>query len=265
VGVNLSLVVIVSKPHFMTLKKKIMKLLLGMILSLLSLFAHAQYTQTLRGTIVDQVLQKPLAGATVTIKTLNRSIITNDEGVFRFKNLPIGSYQLTITYAGFKEASLENIVINTGKETELTIPLEPLVRVENEITIRANSKKNKPLNDMSAVSARAFTVEETQRYAAAVNDPLRMATVFPGVMAADDGNNSIIIRGNSPAGLLWKMEGMDIPNPNHFSSPGTSGGGISILSSQLLSNSDFVTAAFAPEYGNALSGVFDLKLRRGNN
>jgi len=131
--------------------------------------------------------------------------------------------------------------------------------------LKANSKKNKPLNDMSVVSARAFTVEETQKYAAAVNDPLRMATVFPGVLAADDGNNRIIIRGNSPAGLLWKMEGMDIPNPNHFSSVASSGGGISILSSQLLSNSDFVTSAFAAEYGNALSGVFDLKLRKGNN
>ena len=118
---------------------------------------------------------------------------------------------------------------------------------------------------MSAVSARAFTVEETQKYAAAVNDPLRMATGFAGVFAADDGNNSIVVRGNSPTGLLWRMEGMDIPNPNHFSTPGNSGGGISILSSQLLSNSDFVTAAFAAEYGNALSGVFDLRLRKGNN
>ena len=118
---------------------------------------------------------------------------------------------------------------------------------------------------MSAVSARAFTVDETQRYAAAINDPLRMAAAFPGVLANNDGNNSIVIRGNSPYGLLWRMEGMDIPSPNHFTLPGLSGGGISILSSQLLSNSDFVTSAFAAEYGNALSGVFDLKLRKGNN
>lgn len=143
--------------------------------------------------------------------------------------------------------------------------MEANVHTENEVILKSNSKKNRPLNEMSTVSARAFTVEETQKYAAAVNDPLRMATGFAGVMAADDGNNSIVIRGNSPAGLLWRMEGIDIPNPNHFSSAGTSGGGISILSSQLLSNSDFITGAFAAEYGNALSGVFDLKLRKGNN
>jgi hypothetical protein len=115
------------------------------------------------------------------------------------------------------------------------------------------------------VSARSFSVEETQKYAAAVNDPARMAANFAGVMAGDDGNNQIVIRGNSPSGLLWRMEGLDVPNPNHFAAAGSSGGGISILSAQLLSNSDFVTGAFAAEYGNAMSGVFDLKLRRGNN
>ncbi|MEO5563656.1 MAG: TonB-dependent receptor [Chitinophagaceae bacterium] len=247
----------------MLLQKK--KIILGITLSLLSLIVHAQYTQQLRGTVVDLVLQKPLAGATVTIPELNKSVITNEEGAFRFPGLAVGSYHLSISYAGFKEGSIDNIGINAGKETILTISLESNVRTENEVVLRANSKRNKPLNDMSAVSARAFTVEETQKYAAAVNDPLRMAVSFPGVMTADDGQNNIVIRGNSPTGLLWRMEGIDIPNPNHFSEAGGSGGGISILSSQLLANSDFVTGAFAAEYGNALSGVFDLKLRKGNN
>lgn len=98
-----------------------------------------------------------------------------------------------------------------------------------------------------------------------MNDPARMSTSYAGVVSTDDGNNAITIRGNSPNGLLWRMEGVEIPNPNHFSNVGTSGGGISILSSQVLTNSDFMTGAFPAEYGNALSGVFDLKLRRGNN
>src|SRR5438445_3710215 len=92
-----------------------------------------------------------------------------------------------------------------------------------------------------------------------------MATGFAGVGTTNDGNNDIVIRGNSPTGLLWRMEGVDIPNPNHFSSAASSGGGISILSAQLLSNSDFLTGAFPAEYGDALSGVFDLHLRKGNN
>lgn len=242
-----------------------MKDRLFLIFIFLSATVHAQYKQQLRGTVVDMILQKPLAGATITLTSLQISVTTDEEGIFRFKDLPIGSYPLSITYAGFKTVSLENIAVSSGKETVLTIAMEALVKTEDEVVVRAGSKRNKPINDMSVVSARAFTVEETQRYAAAVNDPLRMAAAFPGVLAANDGGNSIIIRGNSPTGLLWKMEGMDIPNPNHFSQAGNSGGGISILSAQLLSNSDFVTAAFAAEYGNALSGVFDLKLRRGNN
>jgi TonB dependent receptor/Carboxypeptidase regulatory-like domain len=242
-----------------------MKILFALTLSLLVTAATAQYTQQLRGTVMDQVLQQPLANATVTIKEIGKSVTTNEEGVFRFAAIGVGSYRLIISYTGFKESVLDNIVVNSGKETVINAALEALVRTESEVVIKVNSKKNKPLNDMSAVSARAFTVEETQKYAAAVNDPLRMATAFAGVLAADDGNNNIVIRGNSPTGLLWRMEGIDIPSPNHFTTPGSSGGGISILSSQLLSNSDFVTAAFATEYGNALSGVFDLKLRKGNN
>jgi len=242
-----------------------MKTKLILFLILLSSLANAQYKQQIRGTVLDIVLQKPMPGATVTIHSLNYSTITGEDGMFRFKDLPIGSYQISVSYSGFKPVTLDNIAISSGKETVLTISMEALVKIEDEVVVKARNKRNKPINDMSTVSARAFTVEETQRYAAAVNDPLRMAAAFPGVLASDDGGNSIIIRGNSSTGLLWKMEGMDIPNPNHFSQAGNTGGGISILSAQLLSNSDFVTAAFAAEYGNALSGVFDLKLRRGNN
>ncbi|MEP7374642.1 MAG: carboxypeptidase regulatory-like domain-containing protein [Chitinophagaceae bacterium] len=223
------------------------------------------FTQTIRGAITDNILQTPVAEATVTLQGTGKSVLTDANGSFKFSGVPLVSQQILISHAGYKEAMIQNIVVNAGKETVLAVLLEASIHSEKEIIVKANTKKNRPLNDMSAVSARAFTVEETQKYAASVNDPLRMATGFPGVMAADDGNNSIVIRGNSPAGLLWRMEGIDIPNPNHFSGAATSGGGISILSSQLLSNSDFITGAFAAEYGNALSGVFDLKLRKGNN
>lgn len=228
---------------------------------------HAQtVSQQVRGQLLDQVLGHPLEGATVSLPSLNRTVSTDKRGEFRFTGVPIGSgLQVVVSSIGYKEVILDNIQVNSGKETVLSIRMENSVSSIDAVTIKAQTKKNKPLNEMSAVSARAFSVEETQKYAAAVNDPLRMATGFPGVFATDDGNNNIVIRGNSPTGLLWRMEGIDIPNPNHFSSTGSSGGGISILSAQLLSNSDFITSAFAAEYGNALSGVFDLKLRKGNN
>jgi hypothetical protein len=135
----------------------------------------------------------------------------------------------------------------------------------DEVVITPGVEKNKPINEMATVSTRTFSVEETRKFAAAVNDPARMAQSFAGVVSTNDGNNAISIRGNAPVALLWRMEGVDIPNPNHFANVGTAGGGISILSSQLLTNSDFMTGAFSAEYGNALAGVFDLNLRKGNN
>jgi hypothetical protein len=236
------------------------------------LLTRAQFQQQLRGVVTDQLLQSPVAGATVVLLAANPrgdktslSVITDEHGVFKFSAVNIGQYRLHVSHVGFKTTSLDNIEVISGKESVLNISLDVVVSEQKEVVVTTGSRRNRPLNDMSAVSARAFTVEETQKYAAAVNDPLRMATAFPGVVSANDGNNDIVIRGNSPTGLLWRMEGVDIPNPNHFSNANSSGGGISILSAQLLSNSDFITGAFAAEYGNALSGVFDLKLRKGNN
>jgi hypothetical protein len=242
---------------------KISTLLFACIFS--SITGFAQLVQTIRGTVTDQLLQTPIPGATVKISGMSIAVVADSLGNFRIPDMPPGTYTLLVSHIGFNDAVAANIVVKTGKEVVLNIAMETKVRAEKEVVVTASSKKNKPLNDMSVVSARAFTVEETQKYAAAVNDPLRMVTGFAGVVSADDGGNDIVIRGNSPTGLLWRMEGVDIPNPNHFSEAGRSGGGISILSSQLLANSDFITGAFAAEYGNALSGVFDLKLRKGNN
>ena len=92
-----------------------------------------------------------------------------------------------------------------------------------------------------------------------------MVSSFAGVNGDAQGNNDIVVRGNSPRGILWRLEGTEIPNPNHFANEGATGGPINALNSNMLGNSDFFTGAFAPEYGNALSGVFDMKLRNGNN
>lgn len=222
-------------------------------------------TQTVRGLVIDKALQKPIIGATVSVVGLNKGDATNAEGNFSIDLVPVGTYSIFVSAMGYKENVVPNVIVNSGKELVLTISLDERILQGKEVVVKSGRRGNLPLNEMSAVSARSFSVEETQKYAAAVNDPARMASNFAGVMAGDDGNNQIVIRGNSPSGLLWRMEGIDVPNPNHFATAGSSGGGISILSTQLLSNSDFVTGAFASEYGNALSGVFDLKLRKGNN
>jgi len=239
-----------------------------LILLLVCQLVRAQeLRQNIRGTIVDKVSQTPLPGAVAVV--LNSSPViaafSDAEGKFAMQAVPVGKQSVKVTMMGYKPVVLQNLSLNAGKELVLNIQMEEEISQIEEVEVTAKVQKNKALNDMSAVSTRAFSVEETQKFAAAVNDPARMATSFAGVVGAGDGNNTISIRGNSPNGLLWRMEGVEIPNPNHFSAVGTSGGGISILSAQLLNNSDFSTGAFAAEYGNALSGVFDLKLRKGNN
>lgn len=244
------------------------KLLLTILLTFLHYFSFGQVlTQTVRGTVVDMISQAPLPGATVVVLGVEPIIGTaaDIDGNFRLNKVPVGTRSLKISFLGYKERVLPNITVTSGKEVVLQVTLEENVVQGKEVTIVAQVEKDKPLNEFSTVSARTFSVEETQKYAAAVNDPARMSLAYAGVVATDDGNNNIAIRGNSPNGLLWRMEGVEIPNPNHFSNVGTSGGGISILSAQTLTNSDFMTGAFPAEYGNANSGVFDLKLRKGNN
>jgi hypothetical protein len=248
--------------------KNFKRILLVSLLITFNFSANAQaLVQTIRGTITDKISQSPLTGANIIVIGSNPLKGTSADlyGNFTLKNVPVGMQTLKISFLGYKDFLLQNITVTSGKEVVLNISLEENIIEGKEINISANTHKEKSLNEFSTVSTRTFSVEETQKYAAAVNDPARMSMAFAGIVATDDGNNNIAIRGNAPNGLLWRMEGVEIPNPNHFSGVGTSGGAISILSSQLLSNSDFLTGAFAAEYGNAISGVFDLKLRKGNN
>lgn len=248
------------------MKYRILPILFGILF--LTILGQAQpLSQTIRGDIVDDVTHVSLPGATIAIIGTDPLLGTasNEDGSFRIDNVPVGTYRVIVSFIGYKDQVLSSVIVNSGKETVLHVALTEDVKQMNEVVVVANPDKNKPLNDMAAVSTRTFSVEETRKYAAAVNDPARMAASYAGVVSTDDGSNMISIRGNAPFGLQWRMEGVEIPNPNHFASVGSSGGGISILSAQLLSNSDFLTGAFPAEYGNALSGVFDLRLRQGNN
>ncbi|MDP2175088.1 MAG: TonB-dependent receptor [Bacteroidota bacterium] len=223
------------------------------------------FKQSVKGTVLDKTLQTPIEGAVILLATdSSKFSTTNQNGEFEIKNLSVGRIKLVVRHTQYQEVVLSNLLLTSGKELVLNIQMEEQIQSISGVSVKSKFRKEKTVNNMSVVSARTFSVEETQKFAAAINDPARMATSFAGVVGADDGGNSIVIRGNSPSGMLWRMEGIDIPSPNHFASYNASGGGVSILSAQLMSNSDFMTGAFSAEYGNALSGVFDIKLRKGN-
>jgi hypothetical protein len=226
-------------------------------------------TQTLRGKVVDKTSQMPLAGAVVRIDGLSPVRInrTDADGVFRFDHVPVGRYNIVSSYVGYASVALAEVLVGSGKECVLLVELVESVNKMEEVVVKAHVNKDKPLNALSTVSARSFNVEEARRYAGGMDDPARLASAFAGVtMGGNMQDNAITIRGNSPKGVLWQIEGVEVPNPNHFSGGNVAGGGfVSVISSQVLSNSDFFTGAFPAEYGNALAGVFDIKLRTGNN
>lgn len=241
--------------------------LIAVLLCLRTSFADNQnLTQILRGKIVDKDSGLPIIGASLLVNNLSipTGTSTNGEGEFQFQPLRVGRYDITVQSIGYEPKVVNDVLLRAGKETELTIFLtESIIDIE-EITVSATKHKAEPLNKMALISARSFSVQETNRYAGSFDDPARMASSFAGVNSNPGGDNDIIIRGNSPRGMLWRMEGVEIPNPNHFAEEGASGGAISALNSKMLDNSDFYTGAFPAEYGNAYSGVFDLRLRNGN-
>lgn len=236
-----------------------------LIFILVSFVAAAQNNkQNIRGAVIDKLSQIPVIGAAIQINNASNSgTVTDEKGNFVLTDLAPDRYEIKITYLGYKDVIIPNVVVSSGKETILDVSMEEAFQQLNEVVVKASNKES-TVNRLATVSARTFSMEEVNRYAGGRSDPARLAANFAGVSAPDDSRNDIVIRGNSPVGVLWRIDGMNVTNPNHFAAVGTTGGAVSALNTNLLKNSDFFTSAFPAEYGNATSGVFDLGFRNGN-
>jgi hypothetical protein len=250
------------------IKTSIMKhLTLLLLLTLISItFIQAQVVQTLKGTVVDQQSEIPIIGATVELLTAEgvEGTITDIDGYFSLSGIPVGRHSIRVSYLGYSPVTIPNILLTAGKESSIHIGMEESIVQIDEVVVIGKVEKGKAQNDMATISARSFNLEEVTRFSGGRNDVARLAGSFAGVAVADDSRNDIVIRGNSPTGVLWRLNGIPIPNPNHFSTLGTTGGPVSALNPNLLRTSDFLTSAFPAEYGNALGGVFDVGFRSGN-
>ena len=226
-----------------------------------------ELTQTVRGKITDLNTKQTIIGANVIIVGSNpiKGASTDIDGNFSITEVPVGRVNIQITAIGYEPQLLSNLIIESAKETVLNIELNESFELLEEVVITAREEQGAAINEMATVSSKTVTVEETGRYAGSLNDPARSVSAFAGVVGDPSGNNDIVVRGNSPRGILWRLEGIEIPNPNHFANEGSTGGPVNTLNATMLANSDFFSGAFAPEYGNALSGVFDTKFRTGNN
>jgi hypothetical protein len=222
-------------------------------------------TQQVKGTITDQVSGNPLAAASVMLTAGTSSFGGQADVQGKYSvSLPVGRYKLTISFTGYQSVEQEVLVIS-GRETIVNVSLMQAARDLQEVEVTSSALT------AELPGLRSLTIEKTMRVPANFFDPVRVATAYPGVVAANDQGNSIIVRGNSPNGLLWRLNGLDIVNPNHLANAGTlsdkpaaNGGGVNILSAQMLDKTDFYMGAFPANYGNALSGIIDMKLRPGN-
>lgn len=235
------------------------------VLTATSVFAQ-NAAQTLKGIVLDKQSLQPIIDAHLKLFKGTEMIAqakSDVEGKFRFDKITPGRYELKYTFPGYKEGGQSNIIVSAGKQIDLEIYMEESVGNLKEVSVVG--RKNTMNNELTSVSGRSFSMEEVNRYAGGRSDPARLAANFAGVSSPDDSRNDLVIRGNSPVGVLWRIEGLNIPNPNHFSTIGTTGGPISAINTNLLRNSDFMTSAFPAEYGNANAGVFDLGFRNGNS
>lgn len=222
-------------------------------------------TQNVRGQVLDASSRLPMPGVAVyLLQNAAISTATDANGYFILTGVPLGRQSFGFSFMGYEPYTASEVPVIAGKELELNVQLKENLHELKEVKVSAGKDRVRPQNEFAQMSARSFSVEETRRYAASFADPARMVMNFPGVSSGGDANNGIVVRGNSPKGVLWRLEGIEIPNPNHFASLGATGGAISMLNANTLGNSDFYTGAFPAEIGNALSGAFDLSLRNGN-
>jgi len=230
-------------------------------------FSQGLYTQTVRGQVIDKISSVGLPGVIVRLKndSTKKFVATTDaNGNFKIEGISVGRRSFIVSMFGYNTIPLTDIIVTSGKEVFLNIEMEESLVQMDEVVVNADEKKDL-VTDMQAVNVKTFSIEETERYPGSRQDPARMASNFAGVQGTNDSRNDIVVRGNSPAGLLWRLEEIDIPNPNHFAVAGSAGGPTAIINNKYLANSEFYTGAFPANYGNALGGVFDLKMRNGNN
>lgn len=231
--------------------------------------------QIIRGRILDNSSQMPIKDAAIEILNVSPAVIdySQADGSYRLEEVPVGRQRLLIRAEGYEDLVISGLNITASKEAVLMIKLdesiakeaieEPSNKPKKKVSTR--NEKMRPINSMSLVSTRSFTMDEVKRYAGGINDPARLVSTFASIYNTDDQQNYIINRGNAPFGIRYFIEGVPVDNPNHFPTLGNTGSPLSMINPNVMANSEFLKSSFAAEYATAFSGVFDINFRNGNN
>jgi len=240
-------------------------------LTTLICFGQHELAQNIQGKVVDQNTSLGIESVYIILQNENtkKTTVTDQKGEFKFVKVPVGRYNLFLSHINYENKVLRDILVESGKEKFTTIELSISTTQLEEITIESDRDFQGELDNISTYS---FSQEQNQRFAATFNDPARMALSYPGVTLSNDQSNNISIRGNSPFSNSWRLQGAEIVNPNHLTNAGTLsdrpsvvGGGVSVISAQLMDQTKLITGAFPANYGNSPGGILDVRLRRGNS
>jgi len=247
---------------------KTILLIIATILLLNKIAQSQELNQTIKGRVVDADTNQPLPGVNVILSEFSPPMgtITDMDGYYTLTAIPLGRLTIEFHYLGYETGIFKELDIRSSRVFLLNVSLKESYKQLNEVVVKPQFRKDKAQNNMANLSARSFSVEEATRFAGGWNDPSRLAGSFAGVTMAEGVNdNAIVIRGNAPKGILWRLEGVEIPAPNHLNGVNNGGGIETVFSVNMLDNSDFYTGAFPSEFGNAMSGVFDMNFRVGSN
>ena len=228
--------------------------------------AVSMQAETLRGTVKDAITGEPLIGATVKIVELeNVAAIADIDGKYQINLSKGGRYTIEANYVGYEPSVTKEILISGAKEVVLDITLRENSTELKEVVVRPRVNKEATVNPTVLTGGVMLSMEEASRFAGGYNDPARLVMSFAGVSGEADGSG-LSIHGNAPERMQYRIEGVEVFTPNHFNDLWNAGYGlVSALNSNVIGNSDFFTSTFNANYNNALSGVFDVKMRPGNN
>ena len=240
-----------------------MKRLLTLLLffNTMLLLLQAQPMHQIKGTVIDKNSRQPLEFINVMIIGLNKGSVTNVEGRFTIEQVPPGIYRLQASAIGYKSVTTSEYILST-KNLNIPIEMEENLTELEGVTITASPFRR---DVESPVSLRIIGIQEIEKSPGANRDISRIVQSYPGVAFSPIGyRNDLIVRGGAPSENRFYLDGVEIPNINHFSTQGASGGPVGILNADLIREVNFYTGAFPADKGNALSSVLDFKLRDGD-
>ena len=251
----------------MNIYKSFFRILLMLFVVMVSVFMPQNVVaQTLKGRVTDAITGETLIGAVVKVVEIpSAGAETNVDGEFSISIAQSGRYTIETSYIGYEPSVLKEVLVAGAKDVVLEITLRDNTSELAEVVVRPRVNKEATLNPTALAGGMMLSMEEASRYAGGYNDPARLVTAFAGVAGQGDGNG-ISVHGNAPQFMQYRLEGVEIFSPNHFADLYSAGFGmVSALNSNVITNSDFFVSTFNSSYNNALSGLFDVRMRVGNS